>query len=189
MGVRKVTHFLMFSRLRTGRPIYIITFGLYQNVTGKTSLRVRTETPSISVWVPVVRLFLVEPMRIQTTIGSAKKLASFAEEKFGVGALSISDSKSNKKKKKKRWHFATIAVGRNPGPRYLVVRKEKQLHARNVVPKYLGIASLWIVWWEIWWGSDSSVRSSLQNLFHLCQFLEYPGTNTRTFPFNFFISS
>jgi len=49
-------------------------------------------------------------MRIQTTIGSAKKLASFAEEKFGVGALSISDSKSQKKKKKKRSHFATIAL-------------------------------------------------------------------------------
>ena len=45
---------------------------------------------------------LVEPMRIQTTIGSAKKLASFAEEKFGVGALSISDSKGEKKKKKKK---------------------------------------------------------------------------------------
>jgi hypothetical protein len=41
-------------------------------------------------------------MRIQTTIGSAKKLASFAEENFGVGALSISDSKGEKKKKKKK---------------------------------------------------------------------------------------
>ena len=30
----------------------------------------------------VIKLFLVEPMRIQTTIGSAKKLASFAEEFF-----------------------------------------------------------------------------------------------------------
>ena len=37
----------MFSRLRTGRLIYIITFGLYQNVTGKTSPQVRTETPII----------------------------------------------------------------------------------------------------------------------------------------------
>ena len=53
-------------------------------------------------------MFLVEPMRIQTTIGSAKKLASFAEEKFGVGALSISGSKSENKKKKKRTHFATF---------------------------------------------------------------------------------
>ena len=51
----------------------------------------------VSVWVPVVRLFLVEIMRIQTTIGSAKKLASFAEEKFGVGALSVSDRKSEQK--------------------------------------------------------------------------------------------
>ena len=58
--------------------------------------------------VPVIRLFL-EPMRIQTTIGSAKKLASFAEEKFGVGVLSISDSKSKKRTRKKRSHFATIA--------------------------------------------------------------------------------
>ena len=49
----------------------------------------------------------LEPMLIQTTIGSAKKLASFAEEKFGVGALSISDSKSEKSKEKKT-HFATI---------------------------------------------------------------------------------
>ena len=37
-----------------------------------------------------------------------QKLALFAEEKFGVGALNISDSKSEKKKKKKS-HFATIA--------------------------------------------------------------------------------
>ena len=59
--------------------------------------------------VPVIRLFPVDPMRIQTTIGSAKKLASFAEEKFGVGALSISDSKSKKRTRKKRSHFATIA--------------------------------------------------------------------------------
>ena len=51
---------------------------------------------------PVVRLFLVEPMRIQTTIGSAKKLASFAEEKFGVGFLSISDSRREKMKKRKQ---------------------------------------------------------------------------------------
>ena len=50
--------------------------------------------------VPVIRLFLVEPMRIQNTIGSAKKLASFAEENFGEGALSISDSKAEKKKKR-----------------------------------------------------------------------------------------
>ena len=55
--------------------------------------------------VHVIRLFPVDPMRIQTTIGSAKKLASFAEEKFGVGALSISDSKSQKKKKKKKITF------------------------------------------------------------------------------------
>ena len=55
--------------------------------------------------VPVIRLFPVEPMRIQTTIGSAKKLASFAEEKFGVGALSLSDSESEKKKKKKKNTF------------------------------------------------------------------------------------
>ena len=55
--------------------------------------------------VPVIRLFPVQPMRIQTTIGSAKKLASFAEEKFGVGALSISDSKSQKKNKKKKVSF------------------------------------------------------------------------------------
>ena len=54
---------------------------------------------------PVIRLFPVDPMRIQTTIGSAKKLASFAEEKFGVGALSISDSKVEKKKKKKKNTF------------------------------------------------------------------------------------
>ena len=47
-------------------------------------------------------------MRIQTTIGSAKKLASFAEENFGEGALRISDSKSEKRKKRKRTHFATI---------------------------------------------------------------------------------
>jgi hypothetical protein len=40
-------------------------------------------------------------MSIQTTIGSAKKLASFAEDKFGVGALSFSDSKSDKRKNKK----------------------------------------------------------------------------------------
>ena len=52
--------------------------------------------------VPVIRLFPVAHMRIQTTIGSAKKLASFPEEKFGVGALSISDSKSQKKKRKKK---------------------------------------------------------------------------------------
>ena len=53
-------------------------------------------------------MFVVEPMRTQTTIGSAKKIASFAEDKFGVGALSISDSNREKKKKKKRTHFATI---------------------------------------------------------------------------------
>ena len=45
-------------------------------------------------------------MRIQTTIGSAKKLASFAEDKFGVGALGISDCKSEKKKKKKKEHIS-----------------------------------------------------------------------------------
>ena len=45
-------------------------------------------------------------MRIQTTIGSAKKLASFAEEKFGVGALSISDSKLEQKQKKKKEHIS-----------------------------------------------------------------------------------
>ena len=45
-------------------------------------------------------------MRIQTTIGSAKKLASFAEEKIGVGALSISDSKSEKKEKEKKEHIS-----------------------------------------------------------------------------------
>ena len=33
--------------------------------------------------VPVIRLFPVDPMRIQTTIGSAKKLASFAEKNLG----------------------------------------------------------------------------------------------------------
>ena len=62
----------------------------------------------VRICVYVTWLFLVEPMRIETTIasstsiGSAKKLASFAEEKFGEGALSISDSKSEKKKKKKK---------------------------------------------------------------------------------------
>ena len=46
-----------------------------------------------------------------------------------------------------------ISIGRNPGPRYLVARKEK-LHAGNVIPNNLKIASLWFVWWDIWWGLD-----------------------------------
>ena len=38
------------------------------------------------------------PKFAQTTVGSAKKLACFAEDKFGVGALSFSESKSKKEK-------------------------------------------------------------------------------------------
>ena len=49
-------------------------------------------------------------MRIQTTIGSAKKLASFAEEKFGEGALSFSDSKSDKRKNKKTLRKKVVLV-------------------------------------------------------------------------------
>ena len=36
----------------------------------------------------------------KTTIGSAKKLAQFAEEKFAEGALCFSESKREKKKKR-----------------------------------------------------------------------------------------
>ena len=52
------------------------------------------------VCVYVTWLVLVEPMCIQTTIGSAKKLAALRENKFGEGALSFSNSKSDKKKNK-----------------------------------------------------------------------------------------
>ena len=47
------------------------------------------------------------PKFAQTTVGSAKKLACFAEDKFGVGALSFPESKSNEKKKKKKKHCHT----------------------------------------------------------------------------------
>ena len=60
-------------------------------------------------------------MRIQTTIGSAKKLASFAEEKFGVGALSISDSKSQKKKKKKKITFRYNCIPTTKMPDWQIV--------------------------------------------------------------------
>ena len=60
-------------------------------------------------------------MRIQTTIGSAKKLASFAEEKFGVGTLSISDSKSEKKKEKKKNTFRHDWIPKTKMPDWQIV--------------------------------------------------------------------
>ena len=84
-----------------------------------------------------------------------------------------------------------IFIGRNPGPRYLVARREKQTTRWERRSKIFGSSQ-----------SVNCLVSNLQNLFHLCQFLEYPGTNTRTllqreysllwnflFPFNFLISS
>ena len=56
--------------------------------------------------VPVIRLFPVDPMRIQTTIGSAKKLVSFAEEKFGVGAPKYFRQQKSKKEKEKQDHIS-----------------------------------------------------------------------------------
>ena len=84
-----------------------------------------------------------------------------------------------------------IFIGRNPGPRYLVARRENKTTRWERRSKIFGSSK-----------SVNCLVSNLQILFHLCQFLEYPGTNTRTllqrensllwnflFPFNFFTSS
>ena len=54
-------------------------------------LRWIVQSNAVIIWLSVILL---------TTIGSAKKLALFAEDKFGVGALSFFESKSKKRKKK-----------------------------------------------------------------------------------------
>ena len=75
----------------------------------------------VGVWVPVIRLFLVEPMRTQTTIGSAKELASFAEENFGIGALSFSDSKREQKQKKKKNTFRNKRIPTTKMPAWQII--------------------------------------------------------------------
>ena len=62
------------------------------------------------VCVYVTWLVLVEPMCIQTTIGSAKKLAALQEDKFGEGALSFSNSKSDKRKNKNNLRKKVVLV-------------------------------------------------------------------------------
>ena len=74
--------------------------------------------------------------------------------------------------------ISMIFIGQNPGPRYLVARRGKKTTRWERRSKIFGSSQ-----------SVNCLVSNLQNLFHLCQFLEYPGTKTRTFPFNFFISS